>query len=342
MCVVCLRVCRQLLLCVVLGGCGFQSSAGPDDGSPADAAPRLDASADASNDAANDASTDAMVPPATCWQHWLDHSVALQAVVPLTPLSTTGTERDPWISEDGLRLYFWRQAATGTADGYLATRAAPTDPFLTAAKLGGLSLGDRDESRMAFTRDELVIAVSSNLGGISPFDIRGATRTSRSQPFPLPVPDRFVAVNTANTQHYDPFLSGDGLHLYLAPAPTGLQQHIAMASRTALGADFTPAALVGGVNTTEPLAGDSDPALSPDERVIVFSSNRSGGVGNGDLYYATRSNADLPFSAPLPIPTVNSVFGDGDPMLTADGCTLYFSSLRTGGNFDLYTATVTR
>ncbi|MEO7731378.1 MAG: hypothetical protein ABIY55_10420 [Kofleriaceae bacterium] len=329
------------MLCIVLAGCGFHSSANPIDGSPLDPvdapatdAPLIDASA-------IDAVADAMVPPATCWQHWLDQDVALDSVGPLTPLSTSGTERDPWISEDGLRLYFWRQGATGGADGYLSIRNAPSDPFLTANKLDGVSLADRDEGRMAFTRDELVIVVSANFGGGSPFDIRTATRANRSASFTTPVPDHLAAVNTANTQHFDPFLSGDGQHLYLAPVPNGAPQHIAMASRTALNADFTPAALVRVINTTEPLAGDSDPALSPDERVIVFSSNRSGGVGSGDLYYATRMNAAQPFGAPLPIPTVNSTFADGDPMLSADGCTLYFASLRAG-SFDLYTAAVIR
>jgi hypothetical protein len=37
-----------------------------------------------------------------------------------------------------------------------------------------------------------------------------------------------------------------------------------------------------------------------------------------------------------------SLSDDGDPMLSADGCELYFSSTRTGGDYDLYVAQITR
>jgi hypothetical protein len=38
---------------------------------------------------------------------------------------------------------------------------------------------------------------------------------------------------------------------------------------------------------------------------------------------------------------VNSTAQDGDPALSADGCTLYFSSRRAGGaDYDLYSASV--
>lgn len=333
MCVVSRCVRRQVLVYVVLGGCGFRSSGAANDASLLDAS-LLDGGSEGSLDAATDA-----MPPATCWQRWLDHSVALQPPIALTALATAGSERDPWISEDGLRLYFARQAAAGTADVVLATRAASNDPFTTAAKLEGLSLTDRDEGRVSLTRDELVISVSANLGGTSPFDIRIATRTSRTQPFTAPLLDHLAAVNTASTQHFDPFLSGDGLRLYLAPLPNGGTQHIALASRAAIGSDFTSAALLSVVNTTEAAAADADPALSPDERVLLFSSNRAGGAGGTDLYYATRASAGQPFTAPTPIPVVNTSFADSDPMLTTDGCTLYFSSRRTG-NLDLFTSTL--
>jgi WD40-like Beta Propeller Repeat len=343
MCVVSLRVRRELWLYVVLSGCGFHSSSAPTDASPIDVSDAAvhDAAIPGSSDASADAATDAMAPPATCWQRWLDHSVVLQAPAALTALSTLGSERDPWISDDGLRLYFARQAVTGTFDVYLATRPNATEPFTSADKLDGLSLGDRDEGRVSLTRDELVIAVASNLGGASQFDVRIATRTSRTHAFTTPTLDHLTSVNTASTQHFDPFLSGDGLRLYLAPVPNGGAQHLAIASRAAIGSDFTPVALLAVVNTTEPAGADADPALSPDERVLLFTSNRSGGEGNNDLYYATRASAGLPFTAPVPIPTVNTASADGDPMLTSDGCTLYFSSKRSG-NLDLYTATVAR
>jgi hypothetical protein len=44
---------------------------------------------------------------------------------------------------------------------------------------------------------------------------------------------------------------------------------------------------------------------------------------------------------PKLIPMVNSDVADGDPALSDDGCTLYFSSARAGvGTYDLYQAVV--
>jgi Tol biopolymer transport system component len=42
-----------------------------------------------------------------------------------------------------------------------------------------------------------------------------------------------------------------------------------------------------------------------------------------------------------PVPGVNSASNDGDPVLTADGCQLYFASKRNGGDYDLFVATMT-
>ena len=72
---------------------------------------------------------------------------------------------------------------------------------------------------------------------------------------------------------------------------------------------------------------------------MVFSTTRT---GNGELWYATRPARDVPFSAPQPVPGVNDPAAyQGDPYLTPDGCTLYFSSDRAGGDGgqDLWMAT---
>jgi hypothetical protein len=92
-------------------------------------------------------------------------------------------------------------------------------------------------------------------------------------------------------------------------------------------------------------ASDADPAVSRDERVLVFSSGRLTGLlatGRTNLWYATRGDPGADFGAPRPIPGVNGNEEDGDPRLSDDGCTLYFSTTRGPGNTrDLYSAVVT-
>ena len=89
-------------------------------------------------------------------------------------------------------------------------------------------------------------------------------------------------------------------------------------------------------------ASSASPAVSIDERVIVFRSDRAGGIGQYDLWYATRPSTAQDFGAPVLLPTVNTVDHDSDPMLSADGCELYFASTRSGGDFDLFVTQVVR
>jgi Tol biopolymer transport system component len=325
------------VLCVLCGGCGFRSSPAINDGTPPiDGTVPPDTSS-SMIDAAIDAPSS---PAADCWGHWMDHAPQVSGVTELTALSTTGNERDPWVSDDGLEMYFARQSAGGTSDIYRANRASTSQPWGNVGKLVNLSTSTSDEGRPALSSDERMLALSSNAGG--QFDILVIARPDTGVDFGSPNRDRLGAINTGATQHYDPFLVNGGKTLYLAPARNGSTQHIVVSTRAKLEDDFPAATQVPVINSTGAGEGDADPAPSADERVIVFSSTRGGGAGQGDLYYATRASAAQDFGAPSRIPVVNGGADDGDPMLSPDGCTLYFSSTRNGGDYDVYSAQITR
>ena len=337
---------HRIALCVVLGGCGFHSRAGlasdlpPDGDAPGSDAPGSDApggDAGAGSDAGSSGTT-------SCLQRWLDGSSGLALSQPTElALATTADDRDPWISADGLRLYFGRSPGQqGGRDIYLATRASTGVDFTTASAVVNLDTQD-DESRAALSGDEKMVVFSGNHNTMNDnFQLFVSRRGDLAQPFPSPgTPDQMLvaSVNTANDNYFDPFLSRDGLRLYVAPLLTGSSQQIRLATRTGLDQNFgrpAPLAVINSGNT------DADPALSLDERIIVFSSLRTAGAGLGgtNLWYATRPNATADFAAPRLIPTVNSDRSDGDPMLSADGCELYFASTRLGGGFHLFRAHV--
>jgi Tol biopolymer transport system component len=87
-------------------------------------------------------------------------------------------------------------------------------------------------------------------------------------------------------------------------------------------------------------ADDWAPAVSGDERVMVFASWRPGGSGGSDLWIATRAELDRPFSAPRPIAELNTPDFESGPSLSADGLTICFESDRGGSaSADLYIAT---
>jgi Tol biopolymer transport system component len=120
----------------------------------------------------------------------------------------------------------------------------------------------------------------------------------------------------------------DNLRLYFARDDGVSDRTIYLAERPAIGAPFSSAQRLAGVAYS---FVDANPAVSEDELVIVFNSTRPGGVGGADLWYSTRARKQDAFSAPQPVPVVNSPSREGEVSLSPDGCTLYFASDRPGG-----------
>ena len=83
---------------------------------------------------------------------------------------------------------------------------------------------------------------------------------------------------------------------------------------------------------------DSSPTLSPDNRVLYFSSNRPGGLGGKDLYACTRMANGKWSSAKNMGPFINSIGDETAPYIHADNQTLYYTSdgLPGYGNTDLF------
>jgi Tol biopolymer transport system component len=96
--------------------------------------------------------------------------------------------------------------------------------------------------------------------------------------------------------------------------------------------------LLAQLNSTE---NDSNPALTADERLIVYTSSRPGGAGDGDLWYAVRDDQGT-FGAPQPLPAINTASYEGEPFISLDGCELYFVSDRPGGqgHWDIHRVTI--
>lgn len=83
---------------------------------------------------------------------------------------------------------------------------------------------------------------------------------------------------------------------------------------------------------------DARPRLSPDERTMTFYSTRTGGLGDRDVYTATRAGIGQPFSNPVNVAELNTAFSDRDAAQSADGLIVVFSSTRAGEH-DVWMAT---
>lgn len=79
-------------------------------------------------------------------------------------------------------------------------------------------------------------------------------------------------------------------------------------------------------------------SISPDGQWIFFSSNRAGGFGGFDIYYARRlPNGE--WSNPMNAgPNINTKYNDNYPYIAPDGTTFFFSSQghNSMGGYDLF------
>lgn len=84
--------------------------------------------------------------------------------------------------------------------------------------------------------------------------------------------------------------------------------------------------------------GDESPYFFNDS-IMLFSSNREGGVGGKDIYVSTRTNGYWTVPKNLGT-TINSHYDEVSPFLSTDGRTIYFSSNRSEsiGGMDIYRA----
>jgi Tol biopolymer transport system component len=125
-----------------------------------------------------------------------------------------------------------------------------------------------------------------------------------------------------------PALSADGLTLYLTEASAD-SETIHTATRIDRGTEFSEATEVANVNAAD---DNGTPYLSFDGLTLYFCSIREDGVGDRDLWFATRPNTASPFSAPVLLAGVNTSAVDHLPSLTRDELTLLFVSDRSGGS----------
>jgi hypothetical protein len=95
-----------------------------------------------------------------------------------------------------------------------------------------------------------------------------------------------------------------------------------------------------GPQVNNPRSWESQPAISPDGRTLIFASNRQGGQGGIDLWRCHRlKNGDWSRAENLGS-NVNTAGNEKGPFLAADGRTLYFLSdgWQGFGGYDVYFA----
>ncbi len=162
----------------------------------------------------------------------------------------------------------------------------------------------------AISRDGMRIFMSE-FNGISESDLQGAT-----------VSNSRVVLSGASISAPD---SPDDVTLYYTTGTDVNDWQIAVATRVAIGQDFSP-------QGTLSIQG-WDPTATADDLELYFATLRS---GQGDIWSVKRESRADPWGSPSLVANINSDTSlDGAPAVSSDGLELLFVSLRSGAG-DLY------
>ncbi len=127
-----------------------------------------------------------------------------------------------------------------------------------------------------------------------------------------------------------------GLGLGVAGAACGAGRVVTLGDGSPRPYHFDAPKLVAEI--AAPADRTDNPTLTGDLLEIFFTSDRA---GTGDLWFARRAEATLPFDAPAPIAELNTDGFETSAAISTDGLTLWFGSDRSGsmGGIDVWAST---
>jgi hypothetical protein len=279
-------------------------------------------------------STMGEAPPSDCIAAWVGGAPTLTTPALLANVNTRELEADPRVFDEGRGLTF---ASIGEGrsdyDLYVSRRAALNEPFPVATPIETLNSGFDDTAVTALDREILYFASNRS------------TQGKRSTLWQATLDVRLIELRElvelselgVTGNNFDPFVSTDGQWLYWTNDSDNTK-NLRIARRQDVDGTFVEV----GIAPFESNAYDDSLSLTDDDRVAVFSSEREGGSGKQDLWFATREETDLAFSTPSPVPSLNSVDVEREAFISANGCALYFVSDRPGGpgEWDIYVSHV--
>jgi Tol biopolymer transport system component len=141
-----------------------------------------------------------------------------------------------------------------------------------------------------------------------------------------PVNAGFPPNSPEQSAAYPSLAASGNLYYFSGDIPGGLGGGDIWVSALTDGKYLDPVNIGTSVNSEH---WELDPYISPDERLIVFASNRPGGLGGFDLYVSYRGDDGSWLAPRNPGPAVNSSADEFHPFVSLDGQYLFFCSKRS-------------
>ena len=240
------------------------------------------------------------------------------------PINVAGSlSVSPWLSHDGLRLYFASDRAGGYGgwDLWFSEREATNANWKVPVNMGPAINSAKAELQPSLSADELTLYFGDSNPFSPPprsgqsYDIWMTSRATRESPWQQPT----ALGPPINSDYMDsyPHLASDGLSFYFSstrPGGVGLYR----TARAAVNEPWAPATFLGGVLNQGSWTGF--PLLSPNGLHLIFYSDRAGTVGGYDLWIASRNTVTEPWTkAPVNLGRqINTRFFEVSEAVSAD------------------------
>ena len=268
-----------------------------------------------------------------------------------TVINSASNEQGPTLSKDRLSLYFSsnRPDGAGGFDIFVSQRSSVDEPWGAPVNLGVGVNSSADDTASNLSRDGHWLFFMSrrpgslaNAMGVVGFDIWVSYREHVHDDFDWQPPVHLDPPVNSGSFDQSPFLFDND--------EAGVLQLFFTRSILATGNDLFVATLQGDGTFGVPVpvaelnstVSDAGTSVRFDGLEVFFLSRRAGGLGNSDLWTATRNHPLDPWSSPVNLgAVVNSSALDFDPHIDSSREALYFTSDRTGGlgGQDLYVTT---
>jgi hypothetical protein len=246
-------------------------------------------------------------------------------------LNTPSMDGCPIQSPDGLRLYIAsnRPGGHGGLDIWMASRPSKDDPWGAPVDLPEPINSASDDfcptpvkkDGLFFVSRRVIDGVTCGLGDIY-FSRRHATDWSEPQHFAC-APE---GPNSALDEQGPSYAKG---RLYFSSSSAAVPGELYVSRKTGH-LSFGPATAISELN--DAAANDIQPNVRKDGLEVVFSSNRAGGLGGQDIWSATRTTVNAPWSAAVNLGSnVNTGFGESRPSLSRDARQLLFGRAGPAG-----------